>query len=145
VRFGTLVHTVLRDVAWDAGDEAVRHLAELHGRMLDAPADEVAAAAASVAAALRHPLLARAAAAHRRHREAPFLLRLDDRTMVEGTVDLAFYDAGGSDEGGWTVVDFKTDADVASVEERYRVQVAWYVHAVATLTGLPARGVLLAV
>jgi len=144
VRFGTLVHTVLRDVAWDAGDEAVRHLAELHGRMLDAPADEVAAAAASVAAALRHPLLARAAAADRRHRETPFLLRLDDRTMVEGTVDLAFLD-GGAEEGGWTVVDFKTDADVASVEERYRVQVAWYVHAVATLTGRPARGVLLAV
>ena len=145
-RFGTLVHTVLRDVAFDAGRGAVRSLAELHGRMLDATEEEVEAAAGSVEAALDHPLLRRAAAAERCHREAPFLIKLDgvsasgsERT-VEGTIDLAFLE-----DGLWTVVDFKTDAEMEAVEEQYRRQVAWYVHAMTVITGAPARGVLLGV
>ena len=43
------------------------------------------------------------------------------------------------------MVDFKTDADVEALEEQYRRQVAWYVHAMTVITGAPARGVLLGV
>ncbi len=140
VRFGTLVHTVLRDADFDAGEADLRGLAEMHGRMLDAPGEEVAAAVASAAAALAHPLLRRAAAAEHRYREAPFLLDRAGVYLVEGTIDLAF-----SEDGAWTVVDFKTDADLDARRQAYRRQIAWYVHALQQMTGAPARGVLLGV
>jgi ATP-dependent helicase/nuclease subunit A len=58
--------------------------------------------------------------------------------MVEGTVDLAF-----EENGAWTVVDYKTDREVAAGgEERYRRQVALYAAAIAAATGAPAYGVL---
>ncbi|MCP4663159.1 MAG: ATP-dependent deoxyribonuclease subunit A, partial [bacterium] len=139
-RFGTLVHTILRDVAFDAEGAAIRSLAELHGRMLDATTDEVAAAAGAVGNALRHPLLARAAASPRCHREAPLVLKLDDETVVEGTIDLLF-----REDGAWVVVDFKTDAELESVGERYRQQLEWYLFAVERLTKEPASGVLLGI
>lgn len=148
IRFGTLVHTMLRDIPFDAGRAAVAALAELHGRLLHAPQDEVEAATDSVAVALAHPLLRRAASAERCHREAPILLRLDhgphggrdQEQMIEGTLDLTFYD-----EDTWTVIDFKTDADLEAQAEKYRRQVAWYVYAMTRLTGAEARGVLLGV
>ena len=139
-RFGTLVHTVLRDVDFEAEEAQVHALAEVHGTMLDASGDELAAATASVVRALAHPLLRRAAAAERRHREAPFVLDRGGGSLVEGTLDLAFFD-----DGAWTVVDFKTDADVDAQLERYRRQLAWYVYALRTITGEEARGVLLGI
>ena len=144
-RFGTLVHTVLRDVDFQAGSqpegrEATTALAELHGRLLDATPEEVQAAAQCVTSALEHPLLRRAAKADAHHRETPVMLRLDDRRLVEGTLDLAFREGET-----WTVVDFKTDFDLDAQADTYRRQVAWYVYALSQLTGQPARGVLLAV
>lgn len=140
-RFGTLVHTVLRDVPFDAGAGAVERLCQLHGRMLDAPDDEVEAAASSVASALAHPLMRRAAEAPRTTRETPFVLKLNAGLVLEGTLDFAFRDA----DGRWTVVDFKTDVDITPQEEKYRRQVAWYTYALQQLTGEPAQGVLLVV
>jgi ATP-dependent exoDNAse (exonuclease V) beta subunit len=58
--------------------------------------------------------------------------------LVEGVLDLAF-----EDEEGWTVVDFKTTAQMAGALERYRRQVALYVDLVGRVTGRPARGVLM--
>ncbi|MEE8522381.1 MAG: UvrD-helicase domain-containing protein [Thermoanaerobaculia bacterium] len=139
-RFGTLVHTVMRDVAFDADASTALSLAALHGRMLDAPPEEIEAAVAAVTTALAHPLLRAASAAERCHREAPFVLDLDSGGLVEGTMDLAFFD-----DGAWTVVDFKTDSDLEAVSERYRVQLAWYVYAMTAITGEPARGVLLGI
>ena len=157
-RFGTLVHTLLRDVPWPSGEASnapelaeVTRLADLHGRMVDATFEEVEAASQAVTTALAHPLLERARRAERRHRETPFLLRLDDPDafdlshggepqLLEGTIDLAF-----REEGRWWVVDFKTDLDPGPLEAKYRQQVAWYVHAIAKLNGEPAEGVLLLV
>jgi ATP-dependent exoDNAse (exonuclease V) beta subunit len=59
---------------------------------------------------------------------------------VEGVLDLAFRD--GSE---WTVVDFKTDVELAARRAAYEVQVALYARAVAAATGEPARAVLLSV
>ncbi len=149
VRFGTLVHTVLRDVEFSAGEEVVRALAEMHGRMLDATGEEISAAGVCIVRTLAHPLMRRAAAAERCHREAPLVLDRGGGSMVEGTVDLAF-----REHGVWTVVDFKTsirppseepDADLETELERYRRQLAWYVYAMRVITGEQARGVLLAV
>jgi ATP-dependent exoDNAse (exonuclease V) beta subunit len=96
-----------------------------------------------VNAALAHPLLRRAAAAATAggyRREAPITLQVADGTIVEGAVDLAFLE-----DGMWTVIDFKTDRELARNLDAYRHQVGLYAQAIATATGTSARAVLLRV
>jgi ATP-dependent exoDNAse (exonuclease V) beta subunit len=143
-RFGSLVHAVLATVDLDAERAAVEAAVALHARLLGATPDEVEAAVETVARALASPLLAeaaRAARAGRCRRETPVALRLDDGTLVEGLVDAAFLD----EDRGWTVVDFKTDVELAGRLDEYRRQVGLYVAAIARASGMPARGVLLRV
>ena len=139
-RFGTLVHTILRDVDWDAEAAAIRQLAVLHGRMLGAPLAEIDAAVEAVAGALAHPLMVAAAASDESHREAPFIHRLDDGQIVEGVIDLVF-----KANAEWVVVDFKTDEDRSCLLEEYAPQAQWYADAAAQLLGGSARAVLLSV
>ena len=139
-RFGALVHAVLAVVELDAGAEAVRVLAAAQARLVGAPDEEIAAAADAVLAALAHPLLGRAGAASELRREAPVYHREPDGALLEGVVDLAF-----REPDGWTVVDFKTDVELAGAGTRHAAQVAGYVRAVAAATGEPVRGVILAV
>ena len=155
MRFGTLVHTVLRDVSYAAPAADVHALAALHARWLDCPDEEVTTATEVVVAALAHPLLGRAAATEQRdgqhcppggikggrhcHREAPFLLEIAPGKIVEGTVDLLFLE-----DGRWTVVDFKTDIDLQEGGgARYERQLGWYLFAVEQLMQAPVEGVLL--
>lgn len=136
-RFGTLVHAVLAIVPLDADADVIRRAAEVQGRLLDAKPEEVVAAASVVEAVLRHDLMARARAASRVRRETPITWTQQDGTLIEGVLDLAF------DEGdATTVVDFKTDHELAAGEARYRAQLQKYVDAVSLATGRPARGVL---
>ncbi len=139
-RFGSLVHAVLEVVPFDADAAAVAGVAALQGRLLGATAEEVAAAAGAVSAALAHPLLVRAARSLALRRETPLLLRLPDGVLAEGVVDLAFREADG-----WTVVDFKTDREIEAQRASYEAQVRLYARAVAAATGEPARGALLVV
>jgi ATP-dependent exoDNAse (exonuclease V) beta subunit len=144
-RFGTLVHAVLAAVPLDAGAEAVQAATVQAGRVLGAPADEQAAAVQAVAATLADPWLRRAAvaaAAGRCRRETAVALVLDDGTLVEGVVDLAFRDDG---DDGWTVLDFKTDRELGGRLAEYRRQVGLYARAVSRATGMPACAVLLRV
>jgi ATP-dependent helicase/nuclease subunit A len=68
-------------------------------------------------------------------------LSLADGTLLEGVVDLAF-----EENGIWTIVDYKTDREVAAAgEERYRRQVALYAAAVERATGQRAQGILIRV
>jgi ATP-dependent exoDNAse (exonuclease V) beta subunit len=53
-------------------------------------------------------------------------------------LDLAFEDASG-----WTVIDFKTDAEMAAERAAYRRQVQLYASIVATATGTPVTPVLM--
>jgi ATP-dependent exoDNAse (exonuclease V) beta subunit len=138
-RFGTLVHAVLAEVDLGAGAVEVAKVARAQGRILGASAEEVAAAARAVEAALSHPLLRRAASAAECRREEPLAHRLEDGTLLEGVVDLAFRDSAG-----WTVVDFKTDAEPDS-HPRYAAQLRLYCAAITAVTNLPARAALLAV
>jgi ATP-dependent exoDNAse (exonuclease V) beta subunit len=140
IRFGTLVHEILAAVDLGADRTHVTSAARLRGRLLGAPPDEVAAATDTVVHALAHPLLRRAAAATECRRETPVLLRLEDDTVVEGVVDAAF-----ADDAGWTVIDFKTDLELATRLDHYRRQIGLYARAIARATGRPARGVLLRV
>jgi ATP-dependent exoDNAse (exonuclease V) beta subunit len=71
-------------------------------------------------------------------RETPVTLSLDDGALLEGVVDLAF-----EEEEGWTVVDYKTDREIAEAGARYRKQVTLYAEAISRATGRNATGVLL--
>jgi ATP-dependent exoDNAse (exonuclease V) beta subunit len=142
-RFGTLVHATLAAVGLDDDAGEVAAHAAVQARLLGATDAERAAAAAAATAALRHPLLRAAAAAAkagRCRRETPVVVRLEDGTLLESVADLAF-----EQEGGWTVVDFKTDEDLAPKLDAYRRQVALYAQGIAEATGRPARAVVLAV
>jgi ATP-dependent exoDNAse (exonuclease V) beta subunit len=146
-RFGTLVHATLAALPLDAGAARVAATARAQGRLVGASPEEVEAAAVAAVAALAHPLLREAAAAEARgelRREVPVILRLEDGTLAEGVVDLAFreHDASGA---RWCVVDFKTDHELGPRRAQYAEQVRLYVRAVAEATGEPARGVLLGV
>lgn len=140
VRFGTLVHTILRDVPLQAAAPELDRLSGIHGRMLGAPASECEAAAQAVAAVLQHPLLVRADQAKLCYREAPLVVALGKNRVLEGTVDLAF-----AERRHWTLIDFKTDEDLAEHQERYRQQLRWYLFAVEKITGRPAEGWLLGI
>ena len=112
--------------------------------MLGLGETDAVAAAEKVARVLQHDVLRRARAAAARggcRRETPVTCTLADGTLVEGVVDLAF-----EERGGWIVVDYKTDREIAVAgEERYRRQLALYAAAVAQATGSQAAGILLRV
>ena len=140
-RFGTLVHAALATVPLDATPPQIADGVSLQARILGAPADEVTAATALVAAALAHPLMARARDAWRAgrcRRETPLARREPDGSLIEGVVDLAFEDGDG-----WTVVDFKTDVEIGAELTAYRRQVGFYASVIARASGKTARGVLL--
>ena len=145
-RFGTLVHTLLAATDLDAERAAVERSAALWGRSLGAPTAEIEAAIETATAALAHPLLRRAAAAARRgacRRETPVTLRLGARKLVEGVVDAAFFEP--DPEPCWTVIDFKTDLEIAGRLADYQRQVALYALAIHRATGVRTEGVLLRV
>lgn len=140
-RFGILVHAVLATVSLDADKDQIADAARIQGRVLGASDEEVVAAGDVVGSALAHPLLARARAAERALREVAVMLREDDGTIIEGVVDLAFFEK----DSGWTVVDFKTDLAFGDRRDAYAKQVATYARAIAAATGSPANGALLSV
>jgi ATP-dependent exoDNAse (exonuclease V) beta subunit len=139
-RFGALVHEVLREAALAAGETEIRAAARVRGRVLGAREEEIEAAVEAVRAALAHPLLERARAAELVQREYPVMLRLDGGKILEGVIDLAFLE-----RGAWTVVDFKTDADLPARRAQYERQLRWYALAMERITGSTARAVLMAV
>jgi ATP-dependent exoDNAse (exonuclease V) beta subunit len=140
-RFGALVHAVLAEVDLRARAPEVERVAALQGRIVGASAEEVTAASDAVVAALAHPVIARAAASSKLRREVPVALRQDDGRLAEGVVDLAFRDA----DAGWTVVDFKTDAELGPRHATYAAQVQLYADAIARATGERAEPLLLVV
>ena len=143
-RFGALVHALLASIDLDAGVDAIKAGAAINGRLVDATEEEIQAAIATVGDVLAHPILRRAAASAGKgqlRRETPVLLRRDDGSLVEGTVDLAFYE-DTPDFVGWTVVDFKTDRKVEAMSV-YFTQVRVYSEALCAATGSPARGIIL--
>jgi ATP-dependent helicase/nuclease subunit A len=136
-RFGSLVHLILKDVEFTAQPNAIMQLAQTHARLLNAPEGEIDAAVQAISAALRHPLLERARKASRGYREIPIIIS-DSGKLLEAIIDLAFLE-----DGGWVVVDFKTDAEDVQRASKYRRQVGWYIHSIEKTTGLPSRGYLL--
>jgi ATP-dependent exoDNAse (exonuclease V) beta subunit len=146
-RFGTLIHAILATIDLDAGAEAIQASAAINGRLVGATEEEIQAAVGTVGAALGHSILRRAAASAAKgglRRETPVMLELDDGSLVEGVVDLAFREET-PEFTGWTVVDFKTDREFAESSARYITQVRFYAEAVGMATRSTVRGILLAV
>jgi ATP-dependent exoDNAse (exonuclease V) beta subunit len=139
--FGVVVHSVLAQTPFDASRSLLDDIAAREARLLGLSDAEATAAAEAAEQILAHDILARARAAAARgvcRRESPVICTLDDGTLIEGFVDLAF-----EEEGKWTVVDFKTDRQIGEDGiERYRRQVALYASAIQRATGRPAMGML---
>ena len=139
--FGVVVHAVLAQAPFDAGRPVLDDLAGREAHILGLSELEAAAAADAAERILAHDILNRARAAAARglcRRESPVVCTLDDGTLIEGFVDLAF-----EESGKWIVVDFKTDREIgADGIERYRRQVAFYASAIQKATGQPAQGML---
>jgi ATP-dependent exoDNAse (exonuclease V) beta subunit len=131
-KFGRVVHDVLQHA--ESAEEA-ESLASIWGRRHGANPEECAWAAAVARAALEHPALAVPEGA-KRYRELPVMVRLEDGTIMEGRIDLAW-----SDGKAWTVVDYKTDRR----EKRNVAQLQLYGLALQRATGLPVAGVVLEV
>jgi ATP-dependent exoDNAse (exonuclease V) beta subunit len=142
-RFGEIVHAALSQVPLSADWVTIEAAAGLSARLFGATDHEAKAAARAVLAALEHPLMVRARQADTRgecRRETPLSLVMDDGTLMEGIVDLAF-----RDENGWTVVDFKTDRVIIRARPIYSRQVSLYAQAITRATGEPCVAVLLKV
>jgi ATP-dependent helicase/nuclease subunit A len=139
---GLLVHAVLAQVALDASEDDLSTVANNEARVLGLTDAHANAARAIVSRALRQDLLTRAREAQARgtcRRETPVTLQLADGTLIEGVVDLAF-----EENGEWTVIDYKTDRELAAAGEgRYRRQVALYGAAISAATGQHAKGIIL--
>src|SRR5262249_39949915 len=144
-RFGTRVHAILATIDLDADAEAIQGSAAINGRLVGATEEEVQGAVVTVGAALGHPILRRAAVSAAKgglRRETPVMLELDDGSLVEGVVDLAFRE-DTPEFSGWTVVDFKTDREFEVSSARYISQMRVYSEAIGAATGSPARSILL--
>jgi ATP-dependent exoDNAse (exonuclease V) beta subunit len=139
-RFGSLVHAILAVIDLAAAPEAVLGVARAQGRLLGASDEDVQAAVVAVSAALEHDVIARARAAVEVRRECPVMARSSDGALIEGVLDLAYFDGTA-----WTVVDYKTDVAVEGRLAHYEVQIQAYVDAVARATGRSTVGVLLSV
>jgi ATP-dependent exoDNAse (exonuclease V) beta subunit len=146
-RFGTLVHAILATVPLDASEKTIAAVAAAQSRILPAAirdpyAEEEVYAAVEVATALLgSPLFERIRIADRKgrcDRELPIMWKAGDGTIVEGTIDLAF-----EDDDGLTVIDFKTDREIAGDLSRYTQQLAVYCQALGAVRGRDPRGVLL--
>ncbi len=138
--FGLLVHDLLARAPFGSARAALVELAVAQTRVLGLDEDAAQTAAKIADRLFAHDLLARAAAAQTRgtcRRETPVTAVMPDGTMVEGVVDLAF-----EEQGVWTVVDYKTDRELAIGEAEYRRQVSFYASAIAQATGQPAKAVL---
>jgi ATP-dependent exoDNAse (exonuclease V) beta subunit len=135
---------VLAAIDLDASADEIAAVAQANARLIDATAEELDAAVATVRTALQHPLMQRAARAQTLRRETPLQHYREDGTLIEGLVDLAFQERTPEFKG-WTVVDFKTDREIEKAENQYRAQVAAYVEAVRIATASSARGFLLVV
>ncbi len=142
-RFGELVYGTLAAVRLDADTEWVRAAARAEARLLGASDEELEAAVGAVARALEHPALRRAAQARPEdvRRETPIFQELEDGTLLEGVLDLAYREL----ENGtpvWHALDFKTDREVERAREAYEEQVRLYARAVSEATGEGSDGML---
>ena len=139
-RFGELVHACLAVVPLEAQRPEIERIVAVMGRSLQALPRELTAAVDAVVGALAHSSVSAARGSGDVRREVSLVDHLEDGTIVEGAIDLAYLL-----EGVWQVVEFKTDASIEESRGQYEAQTQAYVRAIHAATGLPARGIILRV
>jgi ATP-dependent exoDNAse (exonuclease V) beta subunit len=140
--FGQLVHETILRVPFGATRSDIARIANYVARVVGASEEDAEAAAIAVERALAAPIMRAAATSERAHREYPILFRLENGTLVEGIADLAF-ETELDGKTRWTIVDFKTDRDLAPSLERYREQLRLYLQGIRKATGAETSGVIL--
>ena len=75
--------------------------------------------------------MVRAQRAEQVYREMPVTLRVDDKRVFEGVIDLAFVE-----QDRWVIVDFKTTQDLDAKRASYARQLQWYAYAVGLIRGV---------
>ena len=144
---GKLVHEALAAWRFPDGDGTFERWAEAHARSygLTDPrqlADAVHESAKLLQRFQAHPLHAEMAGAERRLHEVPYSLVTPRRwpRIESGIIDALYLRDGGSTNGAWTIVEFKTDhvRDAAALdrllaEEDYLLQAERYAAAVERL------------
>jgi ATP-dependent helicase/nuclease subunit A len=144
--WGRVLHGVLEALMRDPKTDA-RACA---GNLLvqeERPASDLDDVLQVVEGVLASPLWARARAARRRLVEVPFALEVGrdelglpdgpERILLQGAIDLLF-----EEDGGWTLVDYKSDTVGENREQLvafYAPQIALYRRYWEQLTGQPAR------
>ena len=128
------MHTLLRDIPFQATDQDLKHLARFHARVMRATDSELAQAIQAVGRILKDDLVAPAGRAERCLREHPITHRMDGDRLVEGTIDLAYLSSGE-----WTLIDFKTAAEFEDHLAEYRNQIQWYALALGEATKQPVK------
>jgi ATP-dependent helicase/nuclease subunit A len=147
VDWGSAVHAALEAAARGADDRTVRSVAR--ARLLeyqrplgeDGEPVELPRLMETVRAVRGSEVWRRAEAAPRRLAEVGFSQRLDEEalpTWLDGQVDLAF-----REDGGWVLVDWKTDLDPKRRVAQYRRQLRDYGRAWSALTGEPVEELLI--
>lgn len=144
---GTLMHCVLQHIGLkertaEQVTESVRTLAQ-NGRIGEALAAYVNTE--QLAAFLSSDIASRARGSSRCLFEQPFCLRMsareaalaesDEAVIVQGVIDLCFVE-----DGGWVLVDYKTDVVRESPKEtahKYALQLALYEKALHRITKMP--------
>ena len=135
---GLAFHSVMERLDLKSG----RNLEELcREKTMDTPVAGVAQRLAELCrGCIGHPVMERARSSNRLFREVPFSVAMDDK-IIEGKIDLLF-----REQGGWVIVDYKTDDVSGEALERrfqsYREQGAWYARAVRHLAGGPVNEVI---
>jgi len=137
--YGNWWHRFFQRVDWKAGEEAAQHLFAAH--LPTSPDLKTAAKdwSAIFSKLFRDPLLSEYLGKNETqfHREFPFAWRINERTVVEGFIDLLMIDESAN---RCLVLDWKTNRLAAGGEDqlrkRYRSQIAAYWKAVGEITKL---------
>ncbi len=140
-----LLEALMKDPSLDVRVYAANLLAEE-----DRPPEDLEEAVRLVGGVRSSPLWRRALSARRRLVEVPFALQVPSaelgmttgpsETLLQGAIDLAF-----EEEGGWSIVDYKSDTvtdNLPDLVRFYRPQVELYRRYWQQLTGQPARAAL---
>lgn len=120
-------------------EDAVRsQMAEMVGKRIISDDEAKQISIRNVAVFLRSDLGQRMVLAPEVKREWPFTMQIshDHPTLIQGIIDVAF-----PEEGGWILLDYKTDRDTNqdSFVARHEMQMNWYRIAVERLTNKPVR------
>ncbi|MDP2891744.1 MAG: helicase-exonuclease AddAB subunit AddA [Bacillota bacterium] len=145
---GTAMHTFMAhmDFSKHTEEELEAQLRHITREEILTPAEAGAIKLAWAGNFARSGIGMRAAASKRLLREQPFVLMIDARELgfgegsipVQGVIDCCF-----EEDGGWVLIDYKTDLatreDIEALRQRYALQMDAYRKALEKLTGMPVK------